>query len=138
MTSYLTGLDSAVLLWKTYQQIYLLSWIQTSKTGGQQYSNASPYKVVVAQLAERSLPISEVCSSNPVCFEHINCKQMKIKKRPGKWVLSDHAIQMRDFFRCPFVLLKLKIAGFFDQSYKQSTIVNYDPICTLYKSRKLQ
>ena len=41
----MTGLDSAALIMFNHQQIYLFSQIQTSETGGQQYSDASPYKV---------------------------------------------------------------------------------------------
>ena len=47
LISCLTGLDSVVLLFKNYQQIDLLGQIQTSQTGGQPYSDTSPYKVSV-------------------------------------------------------------------------------------------
>ena len=45
LTSSLNGLDSVALLMVNLQQIYLFDQIQTSQTGGQPYSYASPYKV---------------------------------------------------------------------------------------------
>ena len=44
-TSCLTGLDSAALLMLNQQQIYLFGQIKSSQTGGQQYSDTSPYEV---------------------------------------------------------------------------------------------
>ena len=40
-TSCLTALYTAVLLCQHYQQIYLLGWIQTSKTGGRPHSEGN-------------------------------------------------------------------------------------------------
>ena len=45
LTSFLTGLDSAALLILNKIQIYKFGWIQTSQTGGQLYSDTSPYEV---------------------------------------------------------------------------------------------
>ena len=45
LTFCLTGLDSNALLMFNQQQINLFSQIQTSQTGGQLYSDTSPYKV---------------------------------------------------------------------------------------------
>ena len=45
LTSCLTGLDSAVLLNWNYKQICLFGQILTGQTGGQTYSDISPYKV---------------------------------------------------------------------------------------------
>ena len=52
LTSCLTGLDSAVLLNWNYKQICLFGQILTSQTGGQPYSDISPYKVSDCSLAE--------------------------------------------------------------------------------------
>ena len=45
LTSCLSGLDSAALLMLNQQQIYLFGQIKSSQTGGQQYSDTSPYEV---------------------------------------------------------------------------------------------
>ena len=45
LTSCLTGLDSAVLLNWNYKQICLFGQILTGQTGGQPYSDISPYEV---------------------------------------------------------------------------------------------
>ena len=45
LTSCLTGFDSAVLLKRNYKQICLFGQILTGQTGGQLYSDISPYKV---------------------------------------------------------------------------------------------
>ena len=45
LTSCLTGLDLAVLLYWNYQQIYLFGQILTGQTRGQPYSDTSLYKV---------------------------------------------------------------------------------------------
>ena len=43
LTTCLFCLDSKALLMWNHQQIYLFGQIQTSHTGGQQYSDTSPY-----------------------------------------------------------------------------------------------
>ena len=73
LTFCLTGLDSTKLV-----NLYLIQQSKAaesyfnSQTGGQPYSDTSPYKViecslaaVVAQLAEQSLPPSKFRGSNP-------------------------------------------------------------------------
>ena len=47
------------------------------------------WAVAVAQLAERLLPIPEICGSNPVISKFLNCvEKTKIKKkRPKKAIL---------------------------------------------------
>ena len=45
LTSCLDGLDSAALFCKSYQNIYLFGWIQTSQTGGQPYGDTCLYEV---------------------------------------------------------------------------------------------
>ena len=53
LTSCLTGEDSAALFMFNSQHIYLFGQIQTSQTGGQPYSDNSPYEVSEYSLVTR-------------------------------------------------------------------------------------
>ena len=54
LTSCLTGLESAVLLNWNYKQMCLFGQILTGQTGGQAYSNISPYEVSECSLFQPS------------------------------------------------------------------------------------
>ena len=49
----MTGLDSAALLMLNFIKIFNFGRIQTSQTGGQMYSDTSPYKVSECSLCRR-------------------------------------------------------------------------------------
>ena len=57
LTSCLTGWDSAACLFKLDTFLHKFGQIQTSQTGGQLYSDTSPYKVSECSLIEMSLTI---------------------------------------------------------------------------------
>ena len=75
LTSFLTGYDSAALFGFNSQHIYLFGQIKTSQTGGQLYSDTSPFEVSECSLALYKTPkvlpngaIRGFISSNRKCF----------------------------------------------------------------------
>ena len=54
-------LDSAALLLLSWRHIYLIGWILTSETGGQPYSDTSPYEVSECSLLNGLLVTLGLC-----------------------------------------------------------------------------